>query len=202
MPLYADITGMSDGPYRSLPMSKAWRKAARIAENDAASDEEVSVAVVAALASEWDNSGCDKVLDCVSGFVKGPQKELFSCEVILQGSSAFQNGSCAQLLVDNLLMHSQNEGLTSIGIDASVADTVDIQKQRFSRQVHEHYLRKTDTNVAKKVSHRILSSVDGEDRSKLIHAIINKEDVRHLVHSIKKTGLDEGIPFSDKGNHK
>jgi len=44
---------MSDGPFRSLPMSRRWKKAAEFADNSAASIDDISLVVASAMHQEW-----------------------------------------------------------------------------------------------------------------------------------------------------
>lgn len=44
---------MSDGPHKSLPMKPAWRKVAERAANPACARDEVSGALLPALARDW-----------------------------------------------------------------------------------------------------------------------------------------------------
>ena len=50
---------MSDGPHKSLPMPRAWKKFTECVSNEAFSFEEVRDAIVAALEQDWRKQNMD-----------------------------------------------------------------------------------------------------------------------------------------------
>lgn len=57
---------MSDGPHRSLPMRRAWKKVAERAANPACAPEEIGNALIPALAQDW-NDDVPTTLDFLTG---------------------------------------------------------------------------------------------------------------------------------------
>lgn len=69
---------MSDGPHRSLPMRKGWKKLAERGDGRLHTAEQVREAVPLALADDWRAEGCDHFMKQVRDVLLGDgQSQLF-----------------------------------------------------------------------------------------------------------------------------
>ena len=66
---------MSDGPHRSLPMRKGWKKLAERGDGTLHSDEQVRDAVPLALTDDWREERCDDFMNHVKDVLLGSNQD-------------------------------------------------------------------------------------------------------------------------------
>lgn len=181
---------MSDGPHRTLPMPRAWKKVAEVADNKAFETTDVSSRVTYAVEKDFSKDVSDEL-------AKGIRD---SCDNQLPGLGTEQLKSLwpiasspfSELLLDYCIQAS-TEG--KFGADGYLNATENALREytiRCGRQVEEHYHRKSTANRAVSVRDRIEESIDGvafEASARRVWKI----DKNPLVSLAKHEGLDDGV---------
>lgn len=190
---------MSDGPHRSLPMSKAWKKVAEWADNrnfeSAQVVESLEHAILQDFRREIPNSG---FADLKSKF-GDREGDLFPDDrsQAWKDTRESLNGSPLGGLLIDCVEQAIAEGKDGLeGLECAVQIAVRERMLRGERQVEEHYHRHRDSspsrtaNVRARIEEAILqASVDGVARQLL------QLDSPRSSHSGKRSGLDEGVPL-------
>jgi len=185
---------MSDGPHRSLPMRKPWRRVAEYADMPAFSDEEVSDAVEKAVIHDWKAEVPSGLIGKIGEILGRKQETLFASEPAqsLEALRSSTGGSgLAQLLLDCAIQGSSGVGTEAVAL--AVERTCSVWSKRHPRQIEEHYLRKSSAKRAVHVRSKIEGAVGRVSFHRLARTLTDGK-----VHGIslgKKTGLDDGVAF-------
>ena len=189
---------MSDGPYRSLPMSRAWKRLAKLAENSNFDSADTAAAAMRALASTW-------------GSEVPSQLSISLREVFLEGgpglfgdaqtthahalSSAAAGFGLGRLLTEHAVV------VLSEGMHGEAALTETVQRAlhsyaaRAARQIEEHYCREASGKLTKQVRERIAGAIATADFSGLARQCSGLESKASMPSSVKHTSLDDGVPL-------
>jgi hypothetical protein len=150
---------MSDGPHRTLPMRRGWKRLAKRADKSAFNAEDVKDAVGPALSADWavevPRDFFEGVRDLCAGRPGLPLQIDREADVEALKRAAAGRGSLAGVLAD-FAAQALAEGKT--GEDAlreAVRNTLHDRALRAARQVEEHYLRETSARRAAYVRTRI-----------------------------------------------
>lgn len=187
---------MSDGPHRSLQMSRGWKRVAARGDNHAFAPEEVSAAIIPALEENCRTEIPEHFLDVIWGIFCHPEASLFETRVRPQLEQLRQNAGwgIGRSLIENALMVS-DRGLGGIdGLVEALTNTLSDRAAKGARQVEEHYYRKAGTLRANRVRERIEDGIGRAPISGLVRRLLNLEPkpMPRLVHHC---GLDDGVKF-------
>lgn len=186
---------MSDGPHRSLPMRKGWKKLAERGDGRLHTSEQVCEAIPLALSDDWRAEGCDDFMrqarDVLIGTDQNTLFQLSKDETIdalkkLPGSGY----PMRRMLVDSLVQ-AVTDGLT--GQEAMVKGTSDALTIRCSagaRHVEEHYLRASSERRATNVRTRIEGGASSADFNAIARQFCK---IDKTAGPKKYDGLDEGV---------
>lgn len=155
---------MSDGPYKSLPMRKAWRDVAERAHKDAFSLEERADGMCAALHDDFKRDVGKATLKAIANvLVETEQGNLFADQAGAE-LEAIRNSQRSTGFCDSIIEHTQVaihqgltgeaalvEGLNRAGID---------QAQANNRAVEEHYHRDTPTAKGAEKAANVRANLD------------------------------------------
>jgi GNAT superfamily N-acetyltransferase len=187
---------MSDGPHRSLPMRPAWKRVAECGDNRAFAPDEVGDALVPAL--EQDSRG-ELATDFIDTFC-GLYGSLFKDQLgpALEALRPAAGCGIGHVLLDHAIQLAAG-GETSI--DAAVkamTNALTDRAARGSRQVEEHYCRKSTESRAQHVRARIEQAIG--ERSTAITALARKvlkmdSAPTPSARPLKQQGLDDGVRF-------
>lgn len=155
---------MSDGPYKSLPMRKAWRDVAERAQKEAFSLEERTDGMCAALHDDFKRDVGKAALKAISSIlVETEQGSLFADQAGAE-LEAIRNSQRSTGFRDSIIEHTQVaihqgftgeaaliEGLNRAGIDQARAN---------NRAVEEHYHRDTPTAKGAEMAANVRANLD------------------------------------------
>lgn len=155
---------MSDGPYKSLPMRKAWRDVAERAQKEAFSLEERTDGMCAALHDDFKRDVGKAALKAISSIlVETEQGSLFADQAGAE-LEAIRNSQRSTGFRDSIIEHTQValhqgftgeaaliEGLNRAGIDQARAN---------NRAVEEHYHRDTPTSKGAEMAANVRANLD------------------------------------------
>ncbi|WP_183345855.1 hypothetical protein [Geomonas paludis] len=181
---------MSDGPHRSLPLRRHWKKVAELASKPAFSVGDVAALLRAALVKDLSSNVLKQLQKILNG--------LFAedCKAQLEEVRNQCRGSAMDNLLIDCAIEANTLGLT--GDLACIAAVENSLQQYFlgvSRQVVEHYLRRAP---AFPVDMRKRLAEVGECASlpDLSKRILSGNGINPRSFSIQKqTGIDEGPPL-------
>jgi len=189
---------MSDGPYRSLPMSRSWKRLAEFAENVNFGGAEMSAAALNALKKAW-RKGVPNAL--MTGFCKvflEPQPGLFPhhCIEDVKSLSGLAEGhGLGRLLIDHaaMVVHEGRSG--EAGLIEATQRTLAACGARASRQIEEHYLRKAPLILVRQVRERVRQALSDADPRALARQLCGLDVAAARRPSRKHKDLDDGVPL-------
>jgi hypothetical protein len=185
---------MSDGPHRSLPMRRGWKKVAECGANHAFAPEQVSQRIAPALEEDCR----DELPPGFTDALQGRYGSLFrnQLETDLESLRDLAGHGIGRVILDHAI-HLAANGDT--GTDAplkAVNRALMDRAQRCSRQVEEHYLREASDRKAKHVRARIDDGIG--QAAPVVEALarkILKIDSGSNSKPQKQDGLDDGVRF-------
>ena len=186
---------MSDGPYRSLPMSASWKRVAQCGETDAFEISDISAALVPALAADWRIDVQPPFLDQLIAVVTQQESFLFQDGFVAQLEALRNIAGCGlgRRLLDLTLLALEGgeRGIAALKLGAK--DALYDQASRRARQMEEHYLRKADRQIATDVRKKIEGGIMSAPLDNLANKVVQGEAAPQKVKVAKLSGLDDGV---------
>jgi hypothetical protein len=189
---------MSDGPYKSLNMTPAWKKFAEWAHKAAFEPDEVAGRVVPALEETWRDEACGEVVRAIRSILgDARQTNMFGQDKSVELEAARRKLSAGysmrRLIVDHVM---QSVASGKLGIDAvcdGVENALRDRAARGPRQVEEHYLRKQSPEaMATRVRNRMEEAVASAPIAGLARRLSGL-DAATQPQSVKRQGLEDGV---------
>lgn len=186
---------MSDGPHRSLPMSKAWKTLAERADNKAFDADDVAAALPAAMANDCRAVPSELILLLRDVF--DPMRPvMFFDEAItrLGGLRSQCAGSpLAMKFVECGVAALSAGNLTAESLRSVLLQGFEANAQQRGRQIEEHYHRKCrDPQRAPAVRERLNEAAARANYVQLADSLLGNS--RPGVNApAKQTGLDDGV---------
>lgn len=187
---------MSDGPFKSLPMRPKWKQAAKLADMEASSKEEVDRAVSDALSRDWDSEVPKGFLPKIQGILNDPQGGLFglgATERLEALKMEPHQGPMSGVLLDLVIQKTTEGRCDQAVLKEATEETLQDRTARCARQVKEHYLMNRYPLDACRVSERIENSSGKESLSALCDSLLSPKQTTTPVGFVKKSGIDDGI---------
>ena len=189
---------MSDGPYRSLPMSRKWKRLAQFAENQNFEPSDICNAAIAALANDWGGDVPFAVIDGIRGVLLEPQGGLFPERRIdqLEAMRRMTAGhGFARLLIDCTGAVVTAGGAGESALIEATSRALLARASRGFRQVEEHYYRKATDGLARSVRTRLEVGIPNDRIDALARELLNITSVPAQRRSMKRQDLDDGVPL-------
>lgn len=189
---------MSDGPYRSLPMTRSWKRLAKFAQNQNFEPADICSAAVTALAKDWRAGVPPAVVDGIRNVFLAQQAGLFPEQRIEQLQALRRNTAghgFAGLFFDCAVavVHTGRSGEAALVEAANNALLV--RASRGVRQVEEHYYREATTALANRVRGRLEDAIENTGVGALARQLLNIIPGPAPRRSMKRQGLDDGVPL-------
>lgn len=185
---------MSDGPHRTLPMRRCWKRLAESADNLSFTGDEVVANFELALEEQ-----------CRSGLEPGFSERLASAIRTPSLFCALNTPAFAALdrrgespFVGRVLDHfaaSFSPGDVSDGgklRQAMEAATRD-EASRYFRQIDEHYLREGSPGRARRVRRRLGEALERADFRAVADRVLGPSGPTRRSQGAKKSGLEDGV---------
>lgn len=187
---------MSDGPHKSLPMSRKWKRFAECAYNEAYSPEQACDALSTALAEDWCRQIPESLVNKVQMALPNDQTELFS-DQSNQELEALRRETAGHPLANTFMdcvAQAVEKGLTSeSALLESACGAITDFAARGLRQVEEHYHRDPPRNGVTDVRQRSQEVVGKLDTVATARQFLGIG--QHPRIPVKHTGLDDGVPL-------
>lgn len=187
---------MSDGPHRSLPMSRSWKRLAEFADNGNFGPPDICGAAAEALRECWRDDVPASVVEGVRGVFLQHQAGLFAEQRVEQlellRPMAAGHG-LARLFVDcaSEVLNSGSTGETAL-VEAAT-NALFARAARAARQVEEHYCREATTPRAQNVRARLEEGIRDTDVHAVAREILAITPQTTQRRPPKHEGLDDGV---------
>ena len=190
---------MSEGPYRSLPMSRGWKQLAKFAENANFDRADTSAAANHALKTTWANEVPAVVVKGLRDIFLEREPGLFA-DTRLAQIDALVSDTAGYGLGRLLTAHASSvlvEGLTGeAGLEETARRALESYAARAARQIEEDYCRKASTRLTQQVRTRITEAIGTADIPTLARQCVGLEARAKRGSSIRKhADVDEGVPL-------
>ena len=186
---------MTDGPHRSLPMRTGWKKVAERADNPAFEAQQVADMLAQAVERDFRAEVSDQVLTSLLEMFDDAQGDLFpdqrACDFdyLRRLAAGFALG---ELLV-NCANHASDEGRWGEeGLLHATKNALYERGLRGTRQVEEHYCRRSDSSRASTVRARMEEGMELVSLDESARRVL-RIDSGPIRPSVKQKGLDDGV---------
>ena len=187
---------MSDGPYKSLPMRPGWKKVAQLAENSVFRPEEVGAAVNAALIKDCRAEGISEFTATLHDVLGGQQQLLFPKQIGTQLEALRHRSTGFPLrcvLIDNVIQLAASSKVETEILVVALKRTIGDRASRCTRQVEEHYCRKSSGRDGHEIGDRIEKAVCMASISEIARHILLPRSGSQVRPGLKRKGLDDGV---------
>jgi hypothetical protein len=189
---------MSDGPHRSLPMGKRWKKLAECLDNASFSADDLCERRDFAILGEFAREVPDTLMSGLRDILRSSdQGSLFA-----PSGEEFENlrmhasGSSVGNLLLDCAIDAVNSGISGeAALAAACNETANEILDRHGRGMAEHYQRKTGAKRASHFQSRMQSVQDGRSMDALVNRIVQGGRATVIQAPTRHTGLDEGVSF-------
>lgn len=187
---------MSDGPYRSLPMSRSWKRLAEFSENENFDRADTCAAATRALETTWRDEVPVAVVKGMRAVFLEQQPGLFTdaqitkLQALAEESAGYGFG---RLLTDHAVS-VLNEGLSGeAGLVEATRRALDAYSARAARQIEEHYCRKASACLTRQVRERIAQAISAANFHTLARHCAGLDQGAIRSGSFKHMGIDDGV---------
>lgn len=189
---------MSDGPYRSLPMSRCWKRLAEFAQNENFGHADICAAAVEALERTCRSALPAEVMEGLRGVFLAQQAGLFSERRVesVEALRPLADGhAIGKLFLDHAtcVLHEGGEGEN--GLTEAAERTLTAVGATHTRQIEEHYVRVAATSFVRRVVGRVEQALDTADKRTLARQLCGLEPGTARRASLKHKDIDDGVPL-------
>lgn len=186
---------MSDGPHRSLPMSRVWKNVASRADKSAYVQEEVVAALSDALERDWQElpPNFREALTQISGDAQQPSLLAPSIGQVRDLRLLASGSPFAALISDCAAQIAGEHVARTKAVETGLANAMYEWVARRSRQIEEHYCREAGQNRAAHVRGRLEGAISRGELRGLAARLLDGSGGGVQRRPSKKTGLDEGV---------
>lgn len=187
---------MSDGPHRSLPMRKAWKRVAERGDKRAFASEEVSDAIVVALEQDCRQEMPAPFLDAAWRIFADPEPSLFMVQIAQQLEALRQvaGSGLGRVVLEEAILVAERGKSGRDGLVEALTNALTDRAAKGARQIEEHYCRESSTPRAQHVRARIEEAIGGAGVDGLARRILQVESTPRPQVTMRK-GLDDGVRF-------
>jgi hypothetical protein len=176
-------------------MRRGWKRVAERSDRPAFTPEEISEAIVPALAQDCRAEMRPEFLDALIETFRRQGSELFPDEIGPRLASMYENTHCGleRSLLENV-QHCTQNGASGIDVlEAAALNALKDRGARGLRQVEEHYCRKSNQSRALRVRERIEAALGIADLKGFVRQLFGLESRSSLRNPAKHSGLDDGV---------
>lgn len=187
---------MSDGPHRSLNMTRAWKRVAERSDKRSFSSDEVSEAFVGALEK-------DCVRDITPGFLDTAWRIFSDAEPLLFVSNISDQletlrrqagNGIGRSLLEQAILGAERGKTGREGFVEALKNAIGDRAAKAIRQVEEHYCRESSNPRADRVRERMEAGISGAAIDGLARKLLKAEQSKESK-PLMKQGLDDGVKF-------
>lgn len=187
---------MSDGPHRSLPMGRRWKKLAECLDNASFSASEVCERRDSAILGEFTREVSDTLMSGLRDILcSSDQGSLFAPSAdVIEGLRMHTDGSSVGNLLLDCAVDAVNSGLSGdFALAAACGETVNEILNRHARGMAEHYQRNTGARRASHFQTRVVSLQDSHSIDGVVGRIVQGGRAMVVRAPTRHTSLDAGV---------
>lgn len=187
---------MSDGPYKTLKMSRPWKRLAKVAANSAHSIAEAAEAYRPALLEDWKSVRPAFAQEIRAALGDNDRGNLFAeiAYVEVKRLRAVASNPVEALLAAQA-SDVARDGLTGAqAYEGAVKATLDERAIHRARQIEEHYLREASQDAGS-LRAKLSASIGAIGTDQLAAGIAAGAGIRSLLPKVDRSGLDAGVPL-------
>lgn len=189
---------MSDGPFRSLPMSPRWKRAAKCAYNEAYSAREIADALEAAATRDCLAELSQGFLNRANRLIIGPDEPgLFTDPPIAELKAMHRE--CSSTMESEYLRNAIDalcEGHRGEqAVTRAVQDTASDRSLAGLRQIEEHMYRNASEHRTRAVRSRLEGAHRQVDFGAVAARMLRAPGAATRASSASYTGLEDGVPL-------
>jgi hypothetical protein len=187
---------MSDGPYKSLKMSRPWKRLAKIATNPAHSAAEVAEAYRPALLDDWRSVRPAFIQEVRAALGDGDRGELFAqiAYAEIQRLRTSAGNPMEALLAAQACDMARDGQIGKQAYEGAVKSTLEERAIQRAFQMEEHYLRE-GSRAAGPLRAKLNTSIGQIGADRLAEGIASGAAVRNLAPKVDRSSLDDGVPL-------
>ena len=185
---------MSDGPHRSLNMTRAWKKVAERSDKRSYSREEVSESFVGALAKDCYREIPPRFLDIAWRIFSDPEPSLFVTKISDQLETLRRQAGpgIGRSVLDQAILCAERGKTGREGLVEAVKNAIGDRAAKATRQIEEHYCRESSNPRANHVRARMEEGINGAAFDRLARTILKIQQATGKQSTMKQ-GLDDGV---------
>lgn len=186
---------MSDGPHRSLPLRRPWKKVAECADNAAFEVEEVRETIVPALENDCRREMRPGFLEDFRRVCADQEASLFKTDMrhVFEGLRRTSNVGLERLALDHVIRVAANGASGHDVAEKALAQALKDRGASGIKQVEEHYLRKSNAKRAHNVRDRMEQAITGADLDSVARRVLDGRKKNDGSQPPKRRGLDDGV---------
>lgn len=187
-------SGMTDGPHKSLPMARPWKRVMEWAMKGVYSPREVLEAQRAAIFSDFVGSAMDRVRQIVAGSAEGV---LFFdgggvCEKLERVRAEYRGNVAVEATIDGLQVIARKEVLTQRSYTEALEQAVRDRLERGHRAIDQHHLDKVGHEGLGEVRKRLESTRTPEEVRGIVGDLLSGTNLRKRRAVAPQTGIEHG----------
>lgn len=189
---------MSDGPYRSLPMSRCWKRLAEFSENENFGDADMCAAAVEALERTCRKGLPAEVTEGLRRVFLEQQAGLFADrrpEAVEALQPLAAGNAIGKLLLDHAVCVLHEGGGGERGLTEAAERMLTAVGARATLQIEEHYVRDAAPFLTRQVVGRIEQALDAADKLTLARQLCGLGAGAARRVSLKHKDIDDGVPL-------
>jgi GNAT superfamily N-acetyltransferase len=185
---------MSDGPHKSLPMRRRWKRLAEYADNQNFERDQVREAVLPALERDCRGEVSEDFLVALCDACDDRQNSLFRNDThALEALRSSAGTGLGRVVLDYALQAATRGDAGAEIAEKAMTAALKDRAARGARQVEEHYYRKSTQGRASRVRERIEQGIRAADIGGLARRLLKSESGRATTEPAKRQGLDDGV---------
>jgi hypothetical protein len=185
---------MSDGPHRSLNMTRAWKRVAERSDKRSYSCEEVSESFVGALEKDCRREITPAFIDTAWRIFSDPEPSLFVTKISDQLETLRRQAGpgIGRSVLDQAILGAERGKTGREGLVEAVKNALGNRAAKATKQIEEHYCRESNNPRADRVRMRMEQGINGAALDGLARRIL-KVAKSTEKQSTRKQGLDDGV---------
>lgn len=186
---------MSDGPHRSLPMRRGWKRVAECGDNLAFAAEEIGKSIISALEQDCCEEIDQQFLEGMCGIFRDQKQSLFKDQMRPQLETMRQNAASGigRVILEHAIQVADTGGCGIEGLIEATTNALTDRAGRGARQVEEHYDRKSTKPRAQRVRARIEEGIGCASIKEFARELLKIEPRPTAPRKLKQQGLDDGV---------
>lgn len=187
---------MSDGPHRSLPMGRRWKKLAECMDNPSFSTESLCERRDSAILGEFSREVPDTLMSALRIILcSSDQSSLFSPSGDeIENLRTHTNGSSVGNLIIDCVIEAVNCGASGeAALAAACSEAANEIFDRHGRGMAEHYQREARANRASYFQSRLESVQEGRSMDDLVKRMVQGGRAMIACAPTRYSGLEEGV---------